>query len=55
MKRGVVNIGIITAILILVTIFISCSNDKPVNKTFGIYLEENGKLVISDKHLKAYY
>ena len=27
----------------------------PANKTFGIYLKEDGKLVISDKHIKAYY
>lgn len=36
-------------------IFIFCSNDKPLIKTFSIYLKGSHELIISDKHINAYY
>lgn len=54
MKR-IILMGNITIVLVIIgAALISCSHPGRTDAGFGIYLVENGKIVLSDEHIKYY-
>ena len=54
MKKIILAVNIAFTLMVIVSILISCSHPGRTNAGFGIYLVENGEIVLSDEHIKYY-